>query len=99
MLFQDSDCRIELYSNVLHTRRTFYEDFGIRIFGQIVGVDKRWILWIGGSQTDRSFASWMKQSREDRDAVFGWWFVVKSIPNLETEMNELCHNYCYNFYL
>ena len=70
---------------------TFYEDFGIRIFGQIVGVDKRWIIWIGGPQTDRSFASWMKQSREDRDAVLGRWFVVKRIPNLETEIRKLGH--------
>ena len=73
---------------------TFYEDFGIRIFGQIVGVDKRWIIWIGGSQTDRPFASWMKQSWEDRDAVLGRWFVVNRIPNLEIQIGELGHNEC-----
>ena len=81
--------RLKRVSTVIDMHRyTFHEDFGIRIFGQIVGVDKRWIIRIGGSQTDCSFASWMKQSREDRDAVLGRWFVVKRIPNLETETEE-----------
>ena len=47
-------------NSVILDKHTFHEDFGIGIFGQIVGVDKRWIIRIGGSQTNCSFASWMK---------------------------------------